>query len=197
MAVIDRNGPADEPRVEPDFLRRALDEAHLNALRLALFQQTGKAELAQMPVIADTPPGSPNVTHVVDPEFHQRLRKRAFDLLTVPRQPRAAAPTRSQAAELMALFQGGSLEPAAAEYGYEELAFDDFPREAVWRQRPAQARLDNFTVAVIGAGFSGILAGIQLSRLGIGFRIVERQAGIGGTWELNDYPEARVDITTF
>ena len=57
--------------------------------------------------------------------------------------------------------------------------------------------VDDLLVTVIGSGFSGILAGIQLERLGIPFRIIERQAGIGGTWELNDYPEARVDITTF
>src|SRR5258708_13392491 len=94
MAVIDRNGPADEPRVEPDFLRRALDEAHLNALRLALFQQPGKAGLAQMPGIARTPPRRPNVTHAPAPESHQRLGQRGSALLPWPRHPHPPPPPR-------------------------------------------------------------------------------------------------------
>ena len=182
--------------VSDEFIRRALDQAHLNSLRVALYQQTGDPEIAAMKVETLSPPGTPFLVHVVAAESHALLKEKAFAYLSARRGSSATVLSRAEALELMALFQGEDLNPADAGYGYEELAFDDFPREARWHSGQPAA-LEGFLVTVIGSGFSGILAGIQLKRLGINFRIIERQAGIGGTWELNDYPEARVDITTF
>lgn len=51
-----------------------------------------------------------------------------------------------------------------------------------------------FSVLIIGAGVTGILAGIMLARLGFhDFTIVERDDGPGGTWRQNTYPGCRVD----
>jgi len=49
-------------------------------------------------------------------------------------------------------------------------------------------------VVVIGAGESGILAGIRLQQAGLPFTIVEKADGPGGTWHHNRYPGARVDV---
>jgi cation diffusion facilitator CzcD-associated flavoprotein CzcO len=50
-------------------------------------------------------------------------------------------------------------------------------------------------VLVIGAGFSGICAGIKLLERGISnFRIYEKSQGIGGTWYDNSYPGAACDV---
>jgi 4-hydroxyacetophenone monooxygenase len=49
-------------------------------------------------------------------------------------------------------------------------------------------------VVVIGCGESGLLAGIRLKEAGIPFTIIERNAGVGGTWWQNTYPGARVDV---
>ncbi len=49
-------------------------------------------------------------------------------------------------------------------------------------------------VVVIGAGMSGLLAGIRLSRAGIPFTVVEKNSGVGGTWWGNRYPGCRVDV---
>ncbi len=50
-------------------------------------------------------------------------------------------------------------------------------------------------VLVIGAGFSGICAGIRLLERGISnFRIYEKSQGIGGTWYDNSYPGAACDV---
>jgi 4-hydroxyacetophenone monooxygenase len=51
-----------------------------------------------------------------------------------------------------------------------------------------------FPVVVIGCGESGLLAGIRLKEAGIPFTIVEKNAGVGGTWWQNTYPGARVDV---
>ena len=52
-------------------------------------------------------------------------------------------------------------------------------------------------VLIIGSGFSGIGAGIQLKKNGYSFVILERESDIGGTWRDNQYPGIAVDITSF
>ncbi len=50
-------------------------------------------------------------------------------------------------------------------------------------------------VAVVGAGFGGIAAGVNLKRAGIStFTVYESSLGIGGTWWHNTYPGAEVDV---
>ena len=50
-------------------------------------------------------------------------------------------------------------------------------------------------VAVIGAGFCGIAAGVALQRQGItDFTIFEASSGVGGTWFHTRYPGAEVDL---
>ena len=56
------------------------------------------------------------------------------------------------------------------------------------------AERDAFPVVVIGCGQSGLLAGVRLQEAGIPFTIVEKNAGVGGTWWENSYPGARVDV---
>ena len=47
---------------------------------------------------------------------------------------------------------------------------------------------------VVGAGFSGIAAAIALKRAGLSFVMLEKNAGVGGTWRDNTYPGAACDI---
>ena len=48
---------------------------------------------------------------------------------------------------------------------------------------------------IVGAGFSGLCAGIQLRKAGIeDFVILEKGHGVGGTWRDNTYPGAACDI---
>jgi cation diffusion facilitator CzcD-associated flavoprotein CzcO len=50
-------------------------------------------------------------------------------------------------------------------------------------------------IAIIGAGFGGIGAGIRLLQPGrTGFIILERASSIGGTWRDNSYPGCTCDI---
>jgi cation diffusion facilitator CzcD-associated flavoprotein CzcO/acetyl esterase/lipase len=50
-------------------------------------------------------------------------------------------------------------------------------------------------VAILGAGMSGIAMAIRLQRAGIrDLVMVERSAGLGGTWWDNRYPGAQVDV---
>ncbi len=184
--------------VDEKLLREALDECNLNCLRMSLYQQTADPDLRKMKIVPHNRRGTPFLNYLVDSSHHDELKEKAFRYLSSGDLEPAPAPDRNAALELMDMFQGGhNLDPSASGYGYEELAFEEFPREAKWKGEIPKDRLKNFKVTVIGSGFSGIMAAIQLDRLGIECRVLERQSGIGGTWELNDYPEARVDITTF
>lgn len=50
-------------------------------------------------------------------------------------------------------------------------------------------------VVVIGAGFSGLMAGARLKEAGIdNFRIIDAAADFGGTWYWNRYPGAQCDV---
>lgn len=50
-------------------------------------------------------------------------------------------------------------------------------------------------VLVIGTGFSGVCAGIELLQRGVrNFRIYDKTDGIGGTWYDNTYPGAACDV---
>lgn len=51
------------------------------------------------------------------------------------------------------------------------------------------------TAVIIGAGMSGLLAGIRLRRAGItDFTILEKSQDVGGTWLDNSYPGAGCDV---
>ncbi|MGW0037619.1 flavin-containing monooxygenase [Gordonia sp. NPDC003376] len=57
-------------------------------------------------------------------------------------------------------------------------------------------RPDN-EVLIVGAGFGGIGAAIEFTRLGIDdVAIVEREDDLGGTWHVNHYPGLAVDIAS-
>ena len=62
-------------------------------------------------------------------------------------------------------------------------------------RRPAAP---DFHTLIIGAGFSGIGAGIELDKAGLGdYLIVEAGEEPGGTWYWNTYPGIAVDIPSF
>jgi 4-hydroxyacetophenone monooxygenase len=186
-----------EAGADEALLRRAVDQADLNALRLALYQQTGDPELARMTVAREVREGSPFEAIVFSEADQETIKDKAVAFLQRRGRARAVTPTRQEAERMMEMFAGQSMSQAHLDYGWEDLAFEGFPRAAAWRARPPQEVVAKFNVTIIGGGFSGLLAAIQLDLLGIDYRIIERQAGVGGTWFLNQYPEARVDVTSF
>ncbi|WP_407815531.1 FAD-dependent oxidoreductase, partial [Staphylococcus aureus] len=54
-----------------------------------------------------------------------------------------------------------------------------------------------YDAVVVGAGFGGMGAAIQLKRLGLNnLAILEREDDLGGTWHVNRYPGLAVDIAS-
>ncbi len=182
---------------DKDFIRRALKFADLNALRVALYHQTGDPVLKDMEVVSFPLRGGAFMARALAKQHYETVREKAAEYLTNMPGTLKPAPDFNEASRLMEMFQGRSLEPRALKFGYEDLGFEAFSRDRQWKKKPPQKILDDFEVTIVGAGISGIAASIQLSRLGIRHRILEKRDGYGGTWHINDYPEARVDVSTF
>jgi len=51
----------------------------------------------------------------------------------------------------------------------------------------------DFDVVIVGAGFSGLYLLYRLRGAGFSVRLLEAQSGLGGVWQANRYPGARVD----
>ena len=57
--------------------------------------------------------------------------------------------------------------------------------------------MDSHEAIIVGTGFGGMGAAIQLKRLGIDdFVMLEREDDLGGTWHVNRYPGLAVDIAS-
>jgi cation diffusion facilitator CzcD-associated flavoprotein CzcO len=51
-------------------------------------------------------------------------------------------------------------------------------------------------VAIVGAGFGGLVTAVKLKKAGIDFVILEAEDGPGGTWWRNTYPGCEVDVAS-
>jgi len=75
----------------------------------------------------------------------------------------------------------------------EEMELDGHDSRDTALESDRRARAE-FPVVVIGFGQSGLLAAIRLQQAGVPYTVVEKNAGVGGTWWENTYPGARVDV---
>jgi heterodisulfide reductase subunit A-like polyferredoxin len=55
-------------------------------------------------------------------------------------------------------------------------------------------RKDSPKCIVIGAGFSGMCMSIKLAEKGIDHIVVEKEADVGGTWLLSNYPGVSLSV---
>ena len=119
------------------------------------------------------------------------VRKIALEVIASYRDRGCPEPEPIGPELLQEMMQWLVCEPVPPEYVpmlLEEMELDGRDARAV-RGTPA-----DLPVVVIGCGESGLLAGIRLKEAGIPFTIIEKNAGVGGTWWQNTYPGARVDV---
>jgi 4-hydroxyacetophenone monooxygenase len=180
-----------------DELRAHLAHANLPALLPAIAQLTGDLSLLSR----FAPPATP-MLGAVDGKFSQAdqaaIRALAFDALRGWRDGAAALPPIPSTETLQALMNWCAGEALPTHYvplAIEEAALAERdPRRFEWARKPKPEVLAGFHVAVIGAGFGGVLAGIRLGQAGIPHTIFEKNDSVGGTWFENTYPDLRVDV---
>lgn len=57
---------------------------------------------------------------------------------------------------------------------------------------------DDVDVAIVGAGFGGLLVGARLRELGVqSIRLIDKAADVGGTWYWNRYPGIACDVESY
>ena len=128
----------------------------------------------------------------------QAVRERALAALVRLRDeggelPPPPSPQRLK--QLLAYSVNGPVEDDYVPMLMEETGFRN--RDVDWleplRAALAQGAPDDFHVVVVGAGMSGLCAGVKLKEADIDFTILEKNDAVGGTWYENTYPDCGVD----
>jgi 4-hydroxyacetophenone monooxygenase len=186
--------------VEDDAtLTDILGQAELPSLLPALAYITGDLSLVSRDL---RPP--PVLSAVVLPqagmseEVQAEARRRAFDALRRFRDGGcrvAAAPGPAALRTLMEFVTGDVSDDYLPLLTYE-LGIPVDTGRPPWRKEtlaPGRA----FSVAVIGAGMSGLAAAYRLAQAGVPHVVFERNADVGGVWLENSYPGCRLDTSNF
>ena len=78
---------------------------------------------------------------------------------------------------------------AFARFGDDPWADPEFTRDPIH---------DSVDVAVVGAGFGGLLIGARCKQLGVdNVRLIDKAADVGGTWYWNRYPGIACDVESY
>src|SRR6202022_2946499 len=190
-----RNPHAGQPFTTPDEeIAEALLDVSIPTLMLSLVHMSGDPALIR----GDLRPAGLFLNEVqgyMSEEDKAAARKIALEVIADYRDRGCPEPEPIGADLLQEMMQWLVCEPVAEEYVPmlgEEMGLDG--RDARPIPTLDAATREEFGVVVIGCGESGLLAGIRLKEAGIPFTIVEKNAGVGGTWWENTYPGARVDV---
>jgi 4-hydroxyacetophenone monooxygenase len=179
--------------VEASFVRQAVEQAELNALRVALYQATGNPEIGAMDLEQAVVRGGQGVLPVVPEKHHARLKELAVEyLLDEAADHVPHIPDDDETGRLIVMAEGKDVPEELLFMRRGLLCFEEYPRRATWTGGHPTVP-EGFEVAIVGAGFSGIAMAVQLGLLGIPYTVYERRAEVGGVWSVNTYPDARVD----
>ena len=109
--------------------------------------------------------------------------------------PEPPTPTVGELKRLMEFTAGEPVPDAYVPLLEEELGLGGVDlRSPQWHKDDIDADRP-FLVAIVGAGMSGIAAGVRLGQTGVPYVIVEKNGDVGGTWLENTYPGCRVDVS--
>jgi 4-hydroxyacetophenone monooxygenase len=186
-----------------DDLRQALADVNLPTLLMVMTQLSGddkwmSERYTPEPIVV--PEGSlfPDDSGNYSDEIAAEIREGAFELLRRVRDNGGELPpppSREQMRRMMEFSTAEPVDDAFAAMLLEETNFVD--RDDVWRAMLEKAlggkAVEDFSVIVVGAGMSGICAGVKLKDAGIPFTILEKNDAVGGTWYENTYPDCGVD----
>ena len=176
-----------------DVIRDMLEFADPMTLRGLLYHATGDEAVAATRVDEVQWPFSV-AKGVVDPDDVALLRRKALELLKAYAAGEMSPPGPDVTPRLLKAISLAAGEPVSddtMQMHIDMLALDPTPRG--WGEAPAKPAIDDFSVVVIGSGLAGVNAAIQLKASGIDFVVLDKNAGVGGTWFQNTYPGARVD----
>ena len=174
-------------------LRAALADADIAPMLMVLAQLSG--DLAILDEVAPHIHGAWSFMETVPEDLKQKVRDRLVGVLHDYAATGRAPPNDLPADTLQRMMSAGVGQTVPADYipllvEETRLGSEDL-RAVCWRRDGVSA--GNFKVVIIGAGFSGLCAGMRLKELGVPFEILEKNHDVGGTWLENQYPGCAVD----
>jgi 4-hydroxyacetophenone monooxygenase len=176
--------------LDPQALEIALREANLESLLMVHTHLTHDEAFLERfaphirPLYAPVPSDVPE-------SLAAELRERLFKLLSSGQAVEVPPLPRDLMQKMMSI---GAGEPVADEF--IPLLLDQIGLERALPRCEQPGRVPppaEFHVVVIGAGLSGICAGVKLGEAGYGYTIFEKNENAGGTWWENVYPGVGVD----
>ena len=195
---VARNPHAGEPFIDgDDAVAAALRDVSVPALCCSLVHMTGDLSWVRelsLPKLA----GSGQYDCGLTQAEQDAVRERALPVIAAYRDA-GCEPYPLSRDDLVEMMSFLACKPIAGQritsMMLEDLQYDGADSRAItWGgEIPASVKADA-PVIVIGAGESGILAGIRLQQAGLPFTIIDKNDGPGGTWWENRYPGARVDV---
>jgi 4-hydroxyacetophenone monooxygenase len=192
--------PADTPVDKPEHdvsdaqMAAAVADANVPTLLMLLVQLTGDVHWLEAPyTLGPTRGMSDNDSGGLDDQLQDEIRTAALDAILAWRSGAPVAIPEPSDELVVKLLSRSMAEEVPLQYG-PMLATEltGASRGALPDSAPWQVP-NEFSVLVVGAGVSGILAGIRLSQAGIPYRILEKHASVGGVWLENQYPGCSVD----
>jgi 4-hydroxyacetophenone monooxygenase len=190
------NPYSGEPFTTSDAeIAAALQDVSVPALLLSCVHMSGDPSLLDGPL---RPAGIflNEVQGFMSEQDQATARKLAFDVITDYRDRGCPEPAPIDAGQLKRMMDWLVCTDVPAEYVpmmLEEMELDGRDSRVTEFEGSAADRAE-FPVIVIGCGQSGLLAAIRLQEAGIPYTVIEKNAGVGGTWWENSYPGARVDV---
>lgn len=185
---VERPIPAQE--VDWDLLRRGVALANIPALLMVLYQITGEDKWLKEPYAPSRAAGlDDNDSGQLPNAVQDEIRLAAYNAVHRWADGQTLAisePTNAQFAKMLSVAMS---EHVPEEYGDIIAAGMAFGRNKL----PTPKTDSQKSAIIIGAGISGICAGIELDDLGIPYTIFEKNEDFGGTWFENRYPGCGVD----
>jgi 4-hydroxyacetophenone monooxygenase len=187
----------DRPALDEARLAEAARSGHLPSMLMVLFQLTGDRKWLSDPYrptpgrgLDDHPTGG------FPDEIQEKIRAALVAAVTAWAAGAPAAVPRPTGKLLGEMASWCFADEVPEEYQgmmAVQMGFDGIPDNVTPVADPERARRTVFTVAIIGAGISGIYAALRLRELGVPYVIIERAGDVGGVWRQNTYPGAGVD----
>ncbi len=190
--------PAGEKILDDDAtIAAALEDSSVPTLLLSMVHMTGDASLLDGPL---RPQGVflNEVQGFMSEADQAAVRARALQVIKAYRDSGCRlppAPSPETIHRMMCFLVAGDVPAEYVPMLLEEMELDGRDARAfAWESPVDEAAKRAFHVLVIGCGMSGLLAAMRLEEAGIPYTVIEKNAGVGGTWYENSYPGCRVDV---
>lgn len=176
-------------------LEAAVRSANLPTLLMVIVQLTGNRRWLQHPYRPTRPRGlGPHDGGGFSEEVADEIRRAAVDAICAwadGAEVALSAPDPILLRYMQSTCMGEEVPDEYQRLMREELGLNE------GGVQPLHDQTDRFSVLIVGAGISGLMAGARLREMGIPFRILERLDDVGGVWLTNRYPGAGVDTPSY